>query len=88
MMYHCRPDGTSVAMGTVDEASVVGKIPAPTEHIFLGEKAGWWNVASGDGLARYAANSPSFQARMDEWIAKGCPRRADVDACNRDLPNW
>lgn len=55
MKYHCRPDGTSVVMGIIDDESIVGKLPRPKEHIFLKEKARWWDVADEDGLARHFA---------------------------------
>lgn len=87
MKYHCRPDGTSVVMGIVDEANLVGKVPTPKEHIFLEEKAGWWNVSSEDGIAQHASFNVPFQFRLEEWVGKGCPKRSDVDASEGDLPN-
>ncbi|KAI3335884.1 Mss4-like protein [Ustulina deusta] len=41
MKYHCRPDGTSITMGLVDNKHVIGSLPAIKEHIFLGDKAAW-----------------------------------------------
>lgn len=35
MRHHCRPDGTSVAMGIVDDGSLIGKMPPPKEHIVV-----------------------------------------------------
>ena len=64
-------------MGLVDDASVVGELPRAKEHIFLKEKAEWWNVPENDGMARHEALDRPFQNRLDEWIAKGCPQRPD-----------
>jgi len=78
MRYHCRPDGTSVVIGLVDEASVVGQLPKPKEHIFLQEKAKWFSVYEDDGLARHNGFNEPFQNRFKEWVLEGCPRRADT----------
>ena len=78
MKYHCRPDGTSVAMGIVDDASVIGKLPLPKEHIFLQEKAAWWELPRDDGIARYAAFNETWKGRLEEWIEGGCPAIADA----------
>ncbi|KAL8814860.1 MAG: hypothetical protein Q9223_005952 [Gallowayella weberi] len=78
MKYHCRPDGTSVVMGIVDDASVTGKIARPKEHIFLTERATWWTLAECDGLARHDEFNHGFQARLKAWNVAGCPKRSDV----------
>lgn len=78
MKYHCRPDGISVVMGIVDDSTVVGSIVKPKEHIFLGERAKWWNLADDDGLARHEGFNLPFQSRLQAWYAEGCPRRADI----------
>ena len=78
MKYHCRPDGTSIAMGIVDNPGVIGKMPQPTAHIFLKEKAEWWSLPDNDGLARYDSFDEAYEKRFEEWISKGCIRRSDV----------
>ena len=78
MKYHCRPDGTSVVMGIVDEDSVSGILPAPKEHIFLSEKAQWFELAHDDGLQRHQSFNESFQNRFETWIRLGCPKRPDL----------
>ena len=78
MKYHCRPDGTSVAIGTVDDGTVVGSMVKPIEHIFLKEKAAWWSVSGDDGMARHEGFDEPFQRRLKEWAAKGSPQRADL----------
>ncbi len=78
MKYHCDPDETSVVMGIVDDEHVVGEMPRPAEHIFLKEKARWWSIPDGDGLARYEGFTEAYQARLKDWVSRGSPRRADV----------
>lgn len=43
---------TSLATSSIDDQSVKGKLPKPTEHIFLEEKAAWYDLPD-DGLAKY-----------------------------------
>ena len=79
MKYHCEPDGIYVVMGIVDDSKVIGSIVKPEEHIFVGEKATWWDLADGDGLARYEGFSETFQVRLRAWYAEGCPKSADIE---------
>ena len=83
MKYHARPDGTSVAMGSVDDGSVKGDFIKPKEHIFLGEKARWWEISEHDGLERHEGFNEPFQKRLEEWETKGEPRRTGVGAAHR-----
>lgn len=78
MKYHCRPDGTSVTMGIADEGTAVGAMVRPKEHIFLSEKAGWWEISESDGLERHEAFNEPFQRRLAEWEAQGKKKRNDV----------
>lgn len=78
MKYHCRPDGTNVVMGIMDNAQVMGSIPKPKEHIFISEKAIWWDLADGDGLARHEEFNEHFQARLKTWCKAGYPKRPDI----------
>ena len=78
MKYHCRPDGISVVMGIVNDEDVVGTFAKPKDHIFLDEKALWWNTTEDDGLARHGGFNEEFQKRLKEWVAAGCPQRMDV----------
>ena len=65
-------------MGIVDEGSVVGDMVGPTEHIFLAEKAGWWQVGEGDGLEKHEGFNEQFQRRLEKWEVNGKERRGDV----------
>lgn len=66
MFYYCQPDKISITVGTIDENEV--EIPKPTAHIFLEEKARWFDVPN-DGLNRYNRFPPAFQAKLDAWEA-------------------
>lgn len=68
-------------MGTVDDASVVGKLPAPSQHIFLSEKVTWWDAPSDDNVGRYETFGP-FEDQLKEWTAKGCPQLPKDDFLN------
>ena len=79
MKYHCRPDGTSVVMGIVDDTQIRGSIPRPKEHIFLSDKAIWWDLAEGDGLARHEEFNELFKARLEAWCKADYPKRPDIE---------
>lgn len=78
MKYHCRPDGTSVTMGIMDEETMLGDLCRPKEHIFWSEKMKWWEVGEGDGLEKHEGFNEPFQKRLADWEAKGRVRRDDV----------
>lgn len=69
MAYHCQPERISVAAGTIDETSVHGNLPKPSMHIFLKEKAGWFQLPE-DGLDRWEEFSTPFQEKLDRWRVK------------------
>ena len=52
MAYKSVPELIGIPAGTIDPGSDGGDIPRPDCHIFLGEKAGWFEVP-GDGLERF-----------------------------------
>ncbi|KAI1748109.1 Mss4-like protein [Xylaria castorea] len=78
MKYHCRPDGTSITMGLVDNEHIAGSLPAVKEHIFLGDKAAWWNVPSDDGAAQHHGFNEAFTRRLQDWSSRGRPQRLDI----------
>ncbi|KAI0168939.1 Mss4-like protein [Hypoxylon sp. FL1284] len=78
MKYHCRPDGTSITLGMVDDQHTVGTMPPLKEHIFLAEKAAWWNMPPHDGAARHAGFNEPFSRRLQDWKARGRPQRLDL----------
>ncbi|KAL9046736.1 MAG: hypothetical protein Q9214_000501 [Letrouitia sp. 1 TL-2023] len=82
MKYHCEPSMISIPMGTMDDASVVGKLPVLSQHIFLSEKATWWDAPSDDKAARYETFSDGFEDQLREWIAVGRPQIPKNDFLN------
>lgn len=66
MMYKVQPDKISIAAGSIDEESVKGVLVKPSEHIFLGEKAGWFEVGN-DGLKRFEGFPEGFEGRLESW---------------------
>lgn len=87
MKYHCRPDGTSVPMGLIDDEQVFGTIRAPKEHIFLAEKARWWQLSETDEAEKYDGFNIQFQKRLREWESRGRPLRKDVGEQERPESN-
>ena len=79
MKYHCRPDGTSVTIGTIDDDSIQGTLPKLKEHIFLAEKRPWWELSDSPSVARHDGFNEPFQLRLKEWDARGRPSRTDIE---------
>ncbi|KAJ5241395.1 uncharacterized protein N7469_002986 [Penicillium citrinum] len=46
------PDITAIAAGTLDDDKSQSSIPTPSAHIFLSEKASWFQVPD-DGAERW-----------------------------------
>ena len=78
MKYHCEPEGVHVVMGIVDDTELEASVMKPCAHIFLGEKAKWWDAADSVGVPRHEGFGPAFRDMLRAWYAEGCPRRADV----------
>lgn len=57
------PEWMSIAVGSIDEGSVKGDLIKPTKHIFLEEKAGWFDLPE-DGLGRFERFSDAESDRM------------------------
>ncbi|KAJ5406373.1 hypothetical protein N7465_007657 [Penicillium sp. CMV-2018d] len=51
MLQHGDPKGIAIAAGTLDEGKIL--IPLPSHHIFLSEKASWFELPEGDGAKRW-----------------------------------
>jgi len=64
MVYDHQKESISIAAGTIDEGSVKGKLPKTGHHIFLEEKAGWYDLPD-DETGRYAKFRAPFQERLD-----------------------
>ncbi|KAL5346139.1 hypothetical protein ACLOAV_009172 [Pseudogymnoascus australis] len=71
------PGWMSIVAGSIDEGSVKGELTKPTEHIFLKEKAGWFDLPE-DGLGRFerfsdAESDRKIKAWKEEHGGKGEP---------------
>ena len=60
------PKTFGIAVGTIDEESVVGELAGPSNHIFVAEKAAWYRIPD-DGLRRYNGFPEEMQKTIDAW---------------------
>ena len=51
MLLHRDPKSIGIAAGTLDEEKT--QIPLPSHHIFLSEKASWFELPEGDGAKKW-----------------------------------
>ena len=68
MKYHDGIDegGIGIAAGSIDEESVAGGLkPEHVKHIFVREKAAWFEVPPGE--ERHEGHEESFQRRIDAF---------------------
>jgi hypothetical protein len=64
MIYDHQPECIGIPAGTIDEGSVKGELPKTDHHIFLDEKAGWYDLPD-DETGRYAKHRAAFQEGLD-----------------------
>lgn len=64
MIYDHKKEHVSIAAGTIDEGTVKGELPKTDHHIFLEEKAGWYDLPD-DETGRYKKFRPAFQEGLD-----------------------
>jgi hypothetical protein len=64
MRYDHQPESIGIAAGTIDEGSVKGVLPKADHHIFLHEKAGWYDLPD-DDTGKFATYRPAFQEELD-----------------------
>ena len=69
MQYHLQPARLSIAASTIDKSTA--PVPQPEEHIFLNEKASWFQMPD-DGLSRFDEFDPSFQDKLNRWKKAQC----------------
>ena len=60
IQYDPQPGIVSIPPGSIDDSSVKGTLPKPSMHVFLKEKASWFDLPE-DGLERW----DGFSAEMD-----------------------
>lgn len=69
MKYFC-DENIGVAAGTIEEGSFAKRrgdgVEKVTEHIFMGEKAGWYEVPE-DGVKRWEGFSEGFEKKLRAW---------------------
>ena len=79
MIYHCEPEQIGIAVGTIDEGSVLRDEGAEMEksvgHIFLREKAGR-EVLGDDDIERFEGFGGGFEEMLRRWEDGG--RKKDV----------
>lgn len=76
MQYKFQPHKISITVGSIDEESVKGVLVKPSEHVFLGEKAGWFQVPE-DGLQRFE-RSQTYYIRKDSLPALSHPYHGQI----------
>jgi len=64
--YHSSPERVAVSASSIDENGLEGEIPKPWGHIFLKEKAAWFDVPE-DGLERLQGWPPGSMEAIDKW---------------------
>jgi hypothetical protein len=58
----------SITVGSIDEGSVKGELVKPSMHIFLEEKAGWFDLPE-DGLKRFEKwDDEESDKKIQAWL--------------------
>lgn len=70
MQYAFQQERIFIPAGTIDEKSLKGSVPKPSTHLFISEKAGWYDLPE-DGNTRHYGFPPSFQERIDVYKLSG-----------------
>lgn len=68
IQYHCYPDKTHVAAGTVVKGAE--KLPKVGVHIFVKEVPSWYSIPSDDGLPRWDGFDDEFTERQRKYEAE------------------
>lgn len=78
MQYFCDMEEMSITVGSIDEGSVKDAqgLGRPGKHIFVAEKAAWYDIVEGDGLERWDGFSDGFQAKVNAWKKETIRERA------------
>ena len=69
MNYHCYPDKTHVAVGTIVEGSE--SVPRVATHIFFKSKPVWYNIP--DGVEKWDEFDPEFEKRLKDHKGEKAP---------------
>ncbi|KAK4972648.1 hypothetical protein LTR42_005941 [Elasticomyces elasticus] len=66
IQYHCYPEKTHVAAGSVSSGHET--LPSPGMHIWISRKPAWYSIPS-DGLLRYEEFDPEFDQVQRDFMA-------------------
>jgi len=69
MQYKCQPDNISITVGSIDEESLKAPLPKVSQHIFLSEKASWFEMPGEEKerCQKFDKFSTNFQKKVDGW---------------------
>ena len=70
MQYKFQPERIGFTAGTFNGESVRGELPKVSEHIFLREKAAWFEVPD-DGIPRFDGFPEEFLKKLEDWRNRG-----------------
>lgn len=68
MKYLC-DESIGVAAGTIEEGSLRERILGVSEHIFVGQKVGWYELPE-DGAGRWERFTEGFEEELRAWKRK------------------
>ena len=66
MQYGFDKGVIGVAAGTIDEGSLKAMGMNVSEHIFVEQKVGWYDIPD-DGVKRWGRFSDGFEEKLDVW---------------------
>ncbi|KAH6722183.1 Mss4-like protein [Leptodontidium sp. 2 PMI_412] len=69
MQYKCQPENISITAGSIDEESLKAPLPKVSQHIFLSEKASWFEIPGDEKekCQKFEKFSTNFQKKVDGW---------------------
>lgn len=71
MVYDFESDVVGIAVGTIDDRSpsltTKGLLLKPTAHIWLKEKAIWFELDESDGVERFQEHRPQMEELVKKW---------------------
>ena len=63
MIYDATPDEVGIVAGSIDERLSTAAIPEVQQHIFVGEKPGWYKIS--DNAEQFLGPSNDIRAYLD-----------------------
>jgi hypothetical protein len=83
-------DSIYISAGSIAEDSIKGDLPKPAMHIFVGEKAGWWDLPE-DGIERHetfpegAGYAEMIKSFMEEYESTEAKKRREAEEKRRQM---